>query len=118
LLRELTAVLTPPEDPPDPPAPAELEAWFWPEMRYLIVVQGAMTTSSWSPPNMFAPLRDRTPTTRSATFFRRTSLPIGSSSPKSWFLMVCPMMQTLLPLRTSWSVNAAPSSIGHCRTSR
>ena len=39
-----------------PLAPAELEAWFWPEMRYLMVVQGAMTTSSWSTAEHVGPL--------------------------------------------------------------
>src|SRR4051794_6280272 len=58
---------------------AALADWFRPEMRYFTVVHGAMMTSSWSPPNMLAPLRDSTPTTLSATLATRRSLPIGSS---------------------------------------
>ena len=39
-----------------------------PTTRYLIVVHGASTTSSWSMPIMLAPLNWSTPTTLKATF--------------------------------------------------
>ena len=47
--------------------------------RYLMVVQGASTMSSWSMPIMFAPLGPSTPMTRKATFWMRISLPTGDS---------------------------------------
>ena len=57
--------------------------WRWssalPLTRYLIVVQGASTMSSWSMPIMLAPLRLSTPMTRKETLWMRISLPTGDS---------------------------------------
>ena len=90
-----------------------------PDTRYLMVVHGAMTMSSWSMPTMLAPLEERTPTTRNDTFWMRISLPMGDSPRKSSRRMVWPIRQTLLLLRTSRSVKALPSvRFVHSRTSR
>ena len=67
-----------------------------PLTRYLIVVQGASTMSSWSMPIMLAPLRLSTPMTRKETFWMRISLPIGDSPWNSSRLSVSPITQTLL----------------------
>ena len=81
-----------------------------PLTRYLMVVQGASTTSSWSMPIMLAPFLLNTPTTRKETFLMRSSLPMGDSPWNSSRLMVVPTTHTLLALRTSASVNISPSS--------
>src|SRR6185503_9820325 len=104
--RVLTELEEPPLDAELPPCCDESPRL---EIRYLIVVQGARMTSSWSRPNMFAPFRDSTPTTRMLTDPRRISLPIASSSPNSSRFTICPMTQTRFALRTSDSVNTSPS---------
>ncbi len=90
-----------------------------PETRYLRVVQGSRTMSSWSTPIMLAPFRESTPTTRSETFCMRISLLIGDWPSKSSVTSVSPRRQTRLPARTSWSVKALPSSsFCHSRATR
>jgi hypothetical protein len=90
-----------------------------PDTRDLIVVQGASTTSSWSKPIVLAPLRERTPTTFSATFWTRTSLPTADSPWKSSRSIVLPRRQTLLAFRTSRSLKGSPESRSdQSRTSR
>ena len=74
-----------------------------------MVVQGASTTSSWSMPIMFAPLRPSTPTILKETFWMRISLLIGDSPWNNSRLIVSPITQTLFALRTSCSPNISPS---------
>ena len=105
---------------PDELAEMLSPALFSPALtRYLIVVQGATTMSSWSMPIMLAPLDDNTPMTRKVTFEMRISLPTGDSPSKSSRFNVVPIMQTLLALSTSRSVKMSPSSMScQSRTSR
>ena len=77
-----------------------------------------MTTSSWSEPNMEAPLAWSTPRTLTGTFRMRMILPTGSSSGNRLSAVVLPRMQTLAAERTSASVNIAPSARSHWRMVR
>ena len=77
--------------------------------RYLIVVQGAKTMSSWSMPIMLAPLGLNTPMILKVTLFRRISLPMGDSPSKSCFFKVAPIRHTRFQFRTSASVKMSPS---------
>src|ERR1043165_6217275 len=87
--------------------------------RYLIVVHGAISTSSWSIPNVFAPLAFKTPITRNPTFRTRISLPTGDWPWNSSRTMVFPTRHTRAELRSSDSPNASPSSRSvHSRTAR
>ena len=78
--------------------------WFLPETRYLIVVHGARTMSSWSLPIMLAPLRLSTPTTLKRDVAQAQLLADRVFVAEQLVAMVWPMTQTLLLLRTSWSV--------------
>ena len=59
-------------------------------------------------PIMFAPLRLKTPMTRNETLLMRISLPIGDTPGNRFRFTVLPITHTLLPLRTSRSVNISP----------
>ena len=91
----------------------------WPDTRYLIVVQGASSVSSWSIPQVLAPFLLSTPTTLNDTFCTRISLPTGDTPPNSSLTTVWPRRQTRLALRTSRSVKDSPSvRLVHSRTLR
>jgi hypothetical protein len=47
----------------------------------------------------------------------RMVLPTGSSDPKSWFTTVVPSTATRVTPRSSASVNIAPATMRHSRTS-
>ncbi len=66
-----------------------------PWMRLRKVDSGTMTTSSWSWPTEFWPLRASTPITVSGTFFTRMVWSIGSAPPNSCSATVWPMIATL-----------------------
>ena len=73
-------------------------------------VYGAIMTSSWSWPQLFAPFEPRTPITLNVMFFRRITFPTGSSSsPKRLDLTVVPMQHTRAASRVSSSVKKRPS---------
>src|SRR5258708_1895315 len=59
---------------------------------------------------MFAPLRLRTPITRMRTLPMRMSLPTGDWPSNNSRTIVCPTRHTQAALRTSLSLNGAPSS--------
>src|SRR5262249_2588739 len=86
-------VVAEPEDEPDD---EDDEA-----TRNLIVVHGVRMMSSWSIPNVFAPLGLSTPTTRKPTFWMRSSFPSGEAPWKSSRTMVCPTRHTRAAFRTS-----------------
>ncbi len=89
-----------------------------PANRFMPVVYGTMTTSSWSEPNIEAPLTFSTPNTRTGTLLIRMIFPTGSSFGKSLSAVVLPRMQTLAAERTSASVNMTPSARSHWRMAR
>ena len=73
---------------------------------------------SWSMPIMFAPLRLKTPMTRNETLLMRISLPMGDAPENRFRFTVLPITQTLLPLRTSRSLNISPLAMLQSRTAR
>ncbi len=70
-----------------------------------------MTVSSWSCPMVEPPFDSSTPVTLNGRFLMRMILPIGSSLPNRLVATVAPRTQTLLALRTSWSVKNCPRSM-------
>ncbi len=70
-------------------------AWLMPSTFFLAVESGISTTSSWSWPHEFWPLRSSTPITVKGTFLMRTIWPIGSASPNRFCAVVWPEQRDL-----------------------
>ena len=92
--------------------------WLCESIRFITVVNGASTISSWSIPMLLVPLLSSTPTTWKGIWFTRMLLPMGSSLGKRLSTMVLPITTTLAAVFTSCSENISPSCIFSWRICR
>ena len=88
-----------------------------PSTRRSAVLNGTITTSSWSCPQVVCPFGASTPTTRKGTARTRMAAPSGSSpGTKSLSTSVCPRTATLAALSSSDWVKKRPPATGQSRT--
>src|ERR1700722_228893 len=87
-----------------------------PRTRSCAVLNGMITTSSWSWPLGEWPLAASTPITTIGTFLTSTVAPSGSEkSPNKLLITVCPSRHTGVPSSSSCSVKPRPASTRQLR---